>query len=105
MGMWIFQKPYDAIDRFKCRWFCSLMGMLQKNVLWPALKSIGEAGKSHILMKIEEAAKANMSGKQKFAFVFNATRERFDVDEISDDWLNNVIANLYSNWKVEKENK
>ena len=95
--MSIFQRAANAIKRFKCRWFCDFMGILQSQVIWPAIQAIGEAGKNFIIAKISEAAnKPGKTGTQKFEYVFNEVRKRFTVDTIKDDALRNLIQNLYS---------
>lgn len=91
---------YNVIKNFRWAWWTKFMGILQDEVLIPALKSIGTAGKNFIIMKIEEAALTDMSSTDKFAFVYNATREKFDAKTISDDLLTNVVQNLYSTWKI-----
>jgi len=76
------------------------MGILQNQVIWPAIQAVGDAGKMYIIMKIEEAALKDIPGPDKMKFVFNAAREKFTVDNISDDFLTNLIQNLYSTWKI-----
>lgn len=98
--MWIFQAPYNAIKRWKCKWFTQLMGIIQNQVLWPAIKAVGDAGKNYIQSKIEEAAQRDdIDNLDKLKWVFEECRKRFTVALISDDLLANLIQNLYSVWK------
>ena len=94
--MWIFQAPYNALKRWKWRWFCDFMEIIQNQILWPALKAIGEAGKDYVLWSIGEARNRGLKDREAFQFVFDNLRNRYTVATISDDFLSNVIQNLYS---------
>ena len=98
--MWIFQAPYNAIKRFKCRWFVDLMEIIQNKILWPALQIVGEAGKEFIMFKIKEAAEQdNLSGAEKFEYVFKACEGYFTGINISNHLLRTIIQLLYATFK------
>ena len=98
--MWIFQAPYNALVRWKCRWFCDLMGWIQINVVWPAMKAVGEAGKELIIEAIKEAAEMDISNEDKFKYVFDKCRASFTVKIISDNLLDTMIQILFSMLKT-----
>ena len=96
----VFQKAYDAIRGYKCRWFNDLMEVLQNKVLWPALQIVGQTGKDFIVAKIKEAAtNEGMSGEEKFRFVFDEFRREFTYITISNYLLQTIIQLLYATFK------
>lgn len=95
--MWIFQAPMDALRRWKWRWFSTFMGIIQNEIIWPAMVALGEAGKNYAITLMKEAAnETSLDGPAKFEFVFKAMRKRYTVDAIKDDALRNVLANIFS---------
>ena len=95
-----FQTPYNALLRWKCRWFCDLMGWIQMNVIWPSMQAVGQAGKDFIIQQIKDVAEMDISNEDKFKYVFDKCRAAFTIKIISDNLLDTMIQILFSMLKA-----
>jgi predicted AlkP superfamily phosphohydrolase/phosphomutase len=87
------QKIIDAIYKIEApKWYVDLMAKMQK-AAWEAVVSFSQAEISLIKNKIQEVAKEDIDGKEKFQKVFDFCKAEIKAAKDSD--LNQVIENMY----------
>lgn len=87
------QKIIDAIYKIKApQWYVDLMAKMEK-VVWEAFVKFTKEEVELIKAKIEEVAKEDIDGKEKFAKVFEFCKA--EIKDKSDSDLDTIIQNIY----------
>ena len=89
------------IDKIKsigiAKWIKTILEYVWANILVPVFTGLGEHAIGRIQHYIIEASnQPNLSGREKFEYVFDKCREEFSAENISDHLLNLLIEILFA---------
>ena len=99
--MWIFQAPYDFIERWTAPKWLKVMLQELNDIMFAILKQISEEYINFLKEQIIAADKADGSQVEKFKYVFTQAKKHlpeFTV-RITDEELSAIIAYLTSSLK------
>jgi hypothetical protein len=86
---WGIFRVYDWIKSLKTpKWLVDIFDRLVKDVIYPALKELGEDAKNLLAHLIIEASKKDWSNQDKFNYVRDEFLERWNGNTIKDHMLN-----------------
>ena len=98
--MSIFQTIYNRIKGVRTpEWIVKLLRYVQDNILVPLLLALGDGFLRSVEMNIISASSKELSGAEKFKYVFTNVRRDFSVEKIKDSALNLIIEMALSRLK------
>ena len=82
------------------KWIKDLFSDIWNDVIYPALKQLGQEIINYLIGQIIAQSKLDIKGSEKLKNVSNAFRQKYPTEQIADKILNAVINNLVADLSV-----